>query len=114
MKKLIVTGLLVSITSFLLAQKTDAIINAKEVKRIEMVLACQLTARDWRTAGPPVWQATIGRRRLRTYEILAAIAHFAEPRTRHARTPDWALNRGKPSLAGRVAFLRRGRYATAV
>ncbi len=32
-------GLFTAITSFLLAQKTDAIINAKEVKRIEMVLA---------------------------------------------------------------------------
>ena len=39
MKKLVVTGLLLSITSFLLAQKTDAIINAKEVHRIESVLA---------------------------------------------------------------------------
>jgi len=38
-KKLIVTGLLLSITSFLLAQKTDAVINAKEVYRIESVLA---------------------------------------------------------------------------
>lgn len=39
MKKLIVTGLLLSITSFLWAQKADAIINAKEVNRIESVLA---------------------------------------------------------------------------
>ena len=39
MKKLIVTGLLLSITSFLWAQKTDAIINAKEVYRIESILA---------------------------------------------------------------------------
>ncbi len=39
MKKLVITGLLVSITSFLLAQKKDAIINAKEVHRIESVLA---------------------------------------------------------------------------
>ena len=39
MKKLFVTGLLITITSFLLAQKTDAIINAKEVHRIENVLA---------------------------------------------------------------------------
>ncbi|MGZ8517877.1 MAG: aminopeptidase, partial [Chitinophagaceae bacterium] len=39
MKKLFVTGLLLSITSFLLAQKKDAIINAKEVHRIESVLA---------------------------------------------------------------------------
>lgn len=39
MKKLVVTGLLLSITSFLLAQKTDAVINAKEVHRIESVLA---------------------------------------------------------------------------
>ena len=39
MKKIFVTGLLLSITSFLLAQKTDAIINAKEVHRIESVLA---------------------------------------------------------------------------
>lgn len=39
MKKFIVTGLLLSITSFLLAQKTDAVINAKEVHRIESVLA---------------------------------------------------------------------------
>jgi hypothetical protein len=38
-KKFIVTGLLLSITSFLLAQKTDALINAKEVHRIESVLA---------------------------------------------------------------------------
>jgi Peptidase family M28 len=38
-KKLIVTGLLLSITSFLLAQKMDATINAKEVSRIENVLA---------------------------------------------------------------------------
>ncbi|HKO81721.1 MAG TPA: M20/M25/M40 family metallo-hydrolase [Chitinophagaceae bacterium] len=39
MKKLIVTGLFIAITSFLLAQKTDAIINAKEVQRIESVLS---------------------------------------------------------------------------
>ncbi|MGZ8556834.1 MAG: M28 family peptidase [Chitinophagaceae bacterium] len=39
MKKFCLTGLLLSITSFLLAQKTDAIINAKEVLRIETVLA---------------------------------------------------------------------------
>ncbi|WP_276500031.1 M20/M25/M40 family metallo-hydrolase [Terrimonas pollutisoli] len=39
MKKLLMAGLFTAITSFLLAQKTDAIINAKEVKRIEMVLA---------------------------------------------------------------------------
>lgn len=40
MKKLFVTGLLISITSFLLAQKKiSRIINAKEVKRIESVLA---------------------------------------------------------------------------
>lgn len=39
MKKLVVTGLLLSITSFLLAQKAEAIINAKEVYRIESVLA---------------------------------------------------------------------------
>jgi hypothetical protein len=39
MKKIFVTGLLVSITSFLFAQKIDAIINAKEVNRIENVLA---------------------------------------------------------------------------
>ncbi len=39
MKKFFVTGLLLSITSFLLAQKTDAIINAKEVHRIESILA---------------------------------------------------------------------------
>jgi len=39
MKKLFVTGLLASIAPFLLAQKTDAIINVKEVERIEKVLA---------------------------------------------------------------------------
>src|SRR5882762_4779918 len=40
MKKFLMTGLLVSITSFLFAQKNiDAIINAKEVERIERVLA---------------------------------------------------------------------------
>ena len=39
MKKLIAMGLLLSITSFLLAQKTDAIINAKEVQRIESILS---------------------------------------------------------------------------
>ncbi len=39
MRKVILLGLLLSITSFLLAQKTDAIINAKEVLRIESVLA---------------------------------------------------------------------------
>jgi hypothetical protein len=40
MKKFIVTGLLVSITSFLLAQKNvDGLINAKEAERIERVLA---------------------------------------------------------------------------
>lgn len=39
MKKILVTGLLISITSFLWAQKTDAIFNAKEVHRIESVLA---------------------------------------------------------------------------
>ncbi|HET9433263.1 MAG TPA: M28 family peptidase, partial [Chitinophagaceae bacterium] len=39
MKTLLVTGLLVSIAPFLLAQEIDAIINAKEVERIEKVLA---------------------------------------------------------------------------
>ncbi len=40
MKKFFVTGLLISITSFLLAQKKlNRIINAKEVERIERVLA---------------------------------------------------------------------------
>ena len=40
MKKIFVTGLLISITSFLLAQKKiNRIINAKEVERIERVLA---------------------------------------------------------------------------
>ncbi len=39
MKKLFVTGLLISIAPFLLAQNIDAIINVKEVERIENVLA---------------------------------------------------------------------------
>lgn len=40
MKKIILTGLLISITSFLFAQKNiDALINAKEAERIERVLA---------------------------------------------------------------------------
>jgi hypothetical protein len=40
MRKLFVTGLLISTTSFLFAQKNiDAVINAKEVDRIERVLA---------------------------------------------------------------------------
>jgi Peptidase family M28 len=39
MKKLFLTGLLISITSFLLAQNIDKIINAKEVGRIENKLA---------------------------------------------------------------------------
>ncbi|MEP7373568.1 MAG: M28 family peptidase [Chitinophagaceae bacterium] len=39
MKKLFVAGLLVSIASFLFAQKTSDIINVKEVSRIENVLA---------------------------------------------------------------------------
>jgi len=39
MKKLFVTGLLLSTTSFLFAQKIDAIINAKEAERIERTLA---------------------------------------------------------------------------
>ncbi len=39
MKKAFLTGLLISITSFLFAQNIDKIINAKEVERIESVLA---------------------------------------------------------------------------
>src|SRR5438552_16173160 len=39
MKKVILTGLLVSATSFLLAQKIDAIINAGEAERIERILS---------------------------------------------------------------------------
>ncbi|HET6993585.1 MAG TPA: hypothetical protein VFI06_01325, partial [Chitinophagaceae bacterium] len=40
MKKFFITGLLISTTSFLFAQKNiDAVINAKEVERIERVLA---------------------------------------------------------------------------
>ncbi len=39
MKKLIFLGLLTAATSFLFAQKTDYIINAKEAERIEKVLA---------------------------------------------------------------------------
>ena len=39
MKKFFVTGVLLSITSFLIGQNIDAIINAKEVERIERTLA---------------------------------------------------------------------------
>jgi Peptidase family M28 len=39
MKKFLVLGLLISTTSFLFAQNTDAIINAKEADRIERTLA---------------------------------------------------------------------------
>ena len=39
MKKFLIGGLLTTMTSFLFAQKTDQIINAKEVARIENVLA---------------------------------------------------------------------------
>jgi len=39
MKKFFIGGLLITMTSFLFAQKTDNIINAKEVARIENVLA---------------------------------------------------------------------------
>ncbi len=39
MKKFILTGLLATVTSFLLAQNIDKIINAKEVERIEKILS---------------------------------------------------------------------------
>jgi len=39
MKKIFITGLLVSITSFLFAQDTDTILNAKEAERIEKILS---------------------------------------------------------------------------
>ncbi len=39
MKKFCLTGLLISVTSFLFAQNIDGVINAKEVLRIESVLA---------------------------------------------------------------------------
>ncbi|MES1221861.1 MAG: aminopeptidase, partial [Bacteroidota bacterium] len=39
MKRILLSGLLTTATSFLLAQQTDNIINAKEVERIEKVLA---------------------------------------------------------------------------
>lgn len=39
MKRILLTGLLITTTSFLFAQKIDAIINAAEVERIEKVLA---------------------------------------------------------------------------
>jgi hypothetical protein len=39
MKKLFVTGLLITIAPFLFAQEIDAVINSKEVERIENVLA---------------------------------------------------------------------------
>lgn len=39
MKKFILTGLLISVTSFLFAQDIDAVINAKAVERIERILA---------------------------------------------------------------------------
>lgn len=39
MKKIILSGLLITTTSFLFAQSIDAIINAKEVERIERTLA---------------------------------------------------------------------------
>ena len=40
MKKFLMTGLLITATSFLFAQKSiDAVINAKEAERIERVLA---------------------------------------------------------------------------
>jgi Zn-dependent M28 family amino/carboxypeptidase len=56
MKKLLVTGLLVSNTLFLLAQNIDAIINVKEVERIERTLAAD-DMRGRKTFSPDIDRA---------------------------------------------------------
>jgi len=56
MKKFFVTGLLVSITSFLMAQNIDAIINTKEVERIEKTLAAD-DMRGRKTFSPEIDKA---------------------------------------------------------
>ena len=56
MKKFILAALLVSITSFLFAQNIDAIINAKEVERIEKTLAAD-DMRGRKTFSPEIDKA---------------------------------------------------------
>ena len=56
MKTLLITGLLVSIAPFLLAQDIDAIISAKEVERIEKVLAAD-EMRGRKTYSPEIEKA---------------------------------------------------------
>ena len=56
MKKFIIAALLVSITSFLFAQNIDAIINAKEVERIEKTLAAD-DMRGRKTFSPEIDKA---------------------------------------------------------
>ena len=58
MKKFFVTGLLVSITSFLMAQNIDAIINTKEVERIERTLAAD-DMRGRKTFSPEIDKAAV-------------------------------------------------------
>ncbi len=56
MKNFFVTGLLISTTSFLFAQNIDAIINAKEVERIERTLAAD-DMRGRKTFSPEIDKA---------------------------------------------------------
>ena len=56
MKKFFVTGLMVSMTSFLMAQNIDAIINTKEVERIEKILAAD-DMRGRKTFSPEIDKA---------------------------------------------------------
>jgi hypothetical protein len=56
MKKFLLGGLLITMTSFLFAQKTDNIINAKEVARIENVLAAD-EMRGRKTFSPEIDKA---------------------------------------------------------
>ncbi len=56
MKKFFVTGFLVSTTSFLMAQNIDAIINTKEVERIEKTLAAD-DMRGRKTFSPEIDKA---------------------------------------------------------
>src|SRR3982751_1625359 len=56
MKKFLLGGLLITMTSFLFAQKADNIINAKEVSRIENVLAAD-EMRGRKTFSPEIDKA---------------------------------------------------------
>ena len=109
MKKIFISGLLVTLTSYLFAQNIDAVINTKEVQRIENILAAD-DMRGRRTFTPDIDKAAdfiaaefkkIG---LQTWNNSGTYRQeFAMVRTRAVRTN--AVLNGKTIETGKIIVI---------